>query len=489
MTMTSRRFPSLVLTLLLLAQLTLAASCGGDSPASADTTAPDGETSSAESEEPSHQLPEGDFGGKTIHVFLWDETTLAVTEENGDVINDATFRRNQKIEDLYNVEFTYEVRPGSGSSWTEWIGTVTSSVLAGDDAIQLAGGYGYRLADASLDGSFHNLNELPHIDFSKPWWPSNINEAGNLGGALYMALGNIETIYYDVTYVQYFNKLLAQELKLPDLYRLVRDGKWTVEALDSLCKGAAKDINGDTVMDQNDRFGYLSAQNMEIDAFLDSCEVTVTERDKDGLPVLAGLTQHYVDVQQRIRDLTKQDYVLYIVDNNDVFSNMFRNGQGLFFGYKLGLSHSLRDMETDFGILPYPKWDEKQDGYRTYNALGNATSFCVPITADPEMMGCIVEALSCLGWADVLPEYYEKALKGKSARDDESAEMLDIILDNIHFDFTQFYSYAFGNQKAPSMLLRMSIKNDKEIASMWAADESVYNATMEKLINTLKAAD
>ncbi len=484
--MTARQHTSLAMTMLLFAQILLAASCGGDAGTPGVTDAAPGDTTSAAPEEPSYQLPSGDFGGKTVNFFFWDRTTLAATEENGDVINDAMFRRNQKIEEMYNVDFAYDLRPGSVNDWANWIGTLSASVLAGDDAIQIGGGYGYRLALSSLDGSYQNLNEMPHIDFSQPWWPSNINEAGNLGGALYMALGNIDTMYYDVTYVQYFNKVLAEEMKLPDLYQLVRDGKWTIDKLDSLCKDAAKDINGDTVMDTNDRFGYVSLRNMEVDAFLDSCQVKITERDSDGMPVLTGLTQHYVDVQQRVSSLLKQDYVMYAASDSVPTDDMFRSSQVLFTGDKLQKSHGFRDMETDFGILPYPKWDEAQDGYRTYNALGNATSIVVPITADPEMMGCIVEALAYLGWKDVLPEYYNKALKGKSARDDESGEMLDIIFDNIHFDFTQFYSYTFGDQKAPSMLLRMSIKNDKEIASMWAADEAMYQATMEKLIAMLK---
>ena len=94
--------------------------------------------------------------------------------------------------------------------------------------------------------------------------------------------------------------------------------------------------------------------------------------------------------------------------------------------------------------------------------------------------------MAYLGWRDIRPQYIEKSLKSKGARDDESAEMLDIIYDNVYMEFTQFYSSAFGDQEAPSMMLRMSFKNKQALATMWAEREAKYAATMETLISALK---
>ncbi len=469
---------SAALTAILTASLLLSAvSCGADAgTVTADSTgdpSPDNTTAEV------IPLPEGNFGGKDCRMYFWIYSPLGTTEENGDVINDAMVRRNRKIEEQYNIHFVYDLRDG----WADWVQQLSQTVLAGDDSIDIAGGYGYRLANASLDGCYQNLNTISQIDFTKPWWPGSINEAGNLGGALYMALGNIDTTYYDVTYAMYFNKVLAADFKLPDLYQIVRDGKWTIDKLDELSKNAAVDVNGDSVMNENDRFGCAFKTNMEIDAFLDSCAVKITDRDSDGMPVLLPLQQHYVDVQERVSRLTGTDYVFYDQKNVD---QMFRNSQIMFTGDCLAVAQVNRDMKDDFGILPYPKWDEKQDSYRTYNALGDATSIVVPNTADPDMAGCVIEALAYYGWRDILPEYYEKALKGKTARDDESADMLDIIFDNIHFDFTQFYSFSFGDERSPSMLLRMSLKKGTGLASMWASDETMFQTKMEELVNKLK---
>ena len=55
--------------------------------------------------------------------------------------------------------------------------------------------------------------------------------------------------------------------------------------------------------------------------------------------------------------------------------------------------------------------------------------------ADAEKLGAALEAMSFYGYRDVIPVYKEVALKTKTTRDNESADMLDIIFGTIYFDF------------------------------------------------------
>lgn len=48
-------------------------------------------------------------------------TQIAVTEETGDIINDAVFRRNSVAQEMYNVNFVYDVREGSSESGKPFI--------------------------------------------------------------------------------------------------------------------------------------------------------------------------------------------------------------------------------------------------------------------------------------------------------------------------------------------------------------------------------
>ncbi len=72
----------------------------------------------------------------------------------------------------------------------------------------------------------------------------------------------------------------------------------------------------------------------------------------------------------------------------------------------------LREMETDFGIIPYPKYDENQSSYATRLCYYMPT--VVPITIKGERLdraGVMLEALACEYASNVVPAYYEIALK------------------------------------------------------------------------------
>ena len=59
----------------------------------------------------------------------------------------------------------------------------------------------------------------------------------------------------------------------------------------------------------------------------------------------------------------------------------------------LGKSEQLRAMNDDFGILPYPKYDENQKQYHS-TSLDEFSLFVLPIDVkDKEMSAIITEAL------------------------------------------------------------------------------------------------
>lgn len=91
-----------------------------------------------------------------------------------------------------------------------------------------------------------------------------------------------------------------------------------------------------------------------------------------------------------------------------------------------------RAMETDFGILPMPKFDKEQKEYFSIVSTGSANTISIPVTADAERSGAVIEALSAESHYILTPAFYDTVLKTKAARDDDSADMLDIIFANRH---------------------------------------------------------
>ena len=152
--------------------------------------------------------------------------------------------------------------------------------------------------------------------------------------------------------------------------------------------------------------------------------------------------------------------------------------------FGVGEAANLRDSEVDFGIIPYPKWDEAQDGYYTHVDAMNGM-LCFPINApDYERTGIIVEALAAESWKQVMPVYYDRALGEKYFRDDISIEMMDIIMNGIVYDF----GYIFDEWKDCTWtIVRLVAKQSADVASHWAAIESSVTEHYNKLYESVLA--
>jgi hypothetical protein len=116
-----------------------------------------------------------------------------------------------------------------------------------------------------------------------------------------------------------------------------------------------------------------------------------------------------------------------VVDGTNIQA-AFEQGRALFYGEVMQCVMRMRQSETDFGILPFPKADAEQGEYYTNVHRFASSTVAIPVSVeDVERAGVIVEALAHGSMKYVKPAYYDIALKTKFARDDESSEMLDIL--------------------------------------------------------------
>jgi len=144
----------------------------------------------------------------------------------------------------------------------------------------------------------------------------------------------------------------------------------------------------------------------------------------------------------------------------------------------------MREMESDYGILVYPKYDEYQEKYQTC-AHDNYSLFCVPITvpgSSLEMIGAVTEALAAESYRNVTPAYFDVVLKGKLARDPESGLMLDLLVENMIFDPAAIYSGDLGDIGWTYRQLYdgHNAGTSADIASWFAKRQKLYNKAFEK---------
>ena len=70
-----------------------------------------------------------------------------------------------------------------------------------------------------------------YINFSKPWWDGKMVKGLTIDGKVYFATGDILTSDNDGTFALLFNKKIATEIKMPDLYKMVDNGTWTMDQM------------------------------------------------------------------------------------------------------------------------------------------------------------------------------------------------------------------------------------------------------------------
>jgi len=133
-------------------------------------------------------------------------------------------------------------------------------------------------------------------------------------------------------------------------------------------------------------------------------------------------------------------------------------------------------MESDFGIIPLPKYDEAQETYYTATHPQYVSFMTIPVTnAEPERTGKIMEAMNAYSTEYVVPAVYQTTLVGKVIRDEESEEMLDIIFASRNFDI----SFAFNSSTGLQTFLQ-----DIVVASSfnYASKEAANKTKVEKAI-------
>ena len=405
--------------------------------------------------------------------------------ENGDIINDAVYKRNKTVESRLNIK----IKPIGiiDASWThayEFFDYIKRSVSAGDDEFDVILGYAALMPQYAMQGLYLNINDLPYVDMEKPWWSQNFREEMSIGGKCYLLEGDYSLSLLARAMCVFYNKNQAENLGLENLYQTVINGDWTFDKMGEISKSAYVDLNGNGKRDSGDRFGTTITVGTYIDNMWFSFDQPVTTMDGDGYPVLAANTPKMAEMVLKTYEFLYEnegvDAPPETVENEPVNLNNFSSGNILFWPNTLYKNVMLRAMETDYGILPYPKWNKEQKKYMT-GAQDNFSIIAIPATcSDKELVSAALEALSAESYRSVTPAYYEIALKKKYLRDDESVMMLDIIRSGLSFNFGAYHTDTIGDLR----LLYRFLMNDKKSdwVSAYEKKEAAYQTGLEKTI-------
>lgn len=484
-----RTLALLTAALMLTSALT---SCGGETPAtttnettdaaSADTAPVTEELDTLEQRQlVDDGLEDRDFGGATFTILgvEYFEDYYHIEEENGDIMDDTVFRRNSAVMERFNIQFVVEPM-----EYGSQVSHMKTAVLAGDDAYQLYAGHVVASGAVTTDAMFLNWYDVPHVDFSRPWWSKSTVEDLTYDGKTFLAVGDFALGALSNTYCVFFNKQIANDYDLPDLYEIVNDGKWTVDRMTEISREVYRDINGDGVSDMNDLHGLTLFVGSPANALLWAFGEKIAKPQPDGTITLDYFNTRMVDIYQKMYDLLWVGNTTYAqtIDEPDfgtAVRKKFNEGNALFTIDGLMVATAdLRDSDTEYGIIPMPKWDEAQEAYYTM-VDGSHDVLGIPMTVrDPDMVGTVVEALNAESYKRTVPVYYDIVLKTKGSRDEESVAIIDMICQNRIFDF----AYVYGGWSSPCFWPQTLMnKKSADISSYYEKSHKSFDKYMDKI--------
>ena len=421
-------------------------------------------------------LPDVNMDGYTFKVHGREEVELKsffAEEEVGEPVNDALYYARRDISERFNAEIDVYV---SGCDDFAQVNEIKKMVTSDDDIYNMMGGHDALLGNLSLDNYFVNIYNLPYQDFEKPWW-SGVEDLTFMDQC-YLITSDMSFLGLKNAKALFINKAIMADYGIEIPYQQVFDGKWTIDSLIELSKDVYEDLNANSTVDADDLYGFITEPNCY--GFLESFGVDTTIREDDTLHV--DFDMEFVSgVVSKIYDYLYQSKGATTTGENNLHAiEEFKNHKAMIIhiGVDFAASDARHVEGLDYGILPMPKWDEKQEDYKT---MVMHYPFIVPATLreeNYENTSILIEALSAEGYKQVFPAYFEIALKQKYSTDNESMRVLDIINESKAVSF----SWAYENWEGFDLCLYYIYeKGSDNFASYYAANQKKAAKRAEKV--------
>ena len=390
-----------------------------------------------------------------VEADLWNmNTDLAPTAYTGDVISSAIYSRNEYVQDTYNCFITEH----NDISFYNMASQISMLVLSGEckdyDAAYCEGSSVNQLVSQNL---VENLYSFSALQLDQSWWSQIVNREATLGTGKYQTLyftqSNLSLTAFDLTWCIYFNKKMYTDRQIAEnFYEMVREKEWTVDQLYTAAKSVAAMMDEESFAytpEGKSIYGMTTYWNGAKAMFIGGGAELVTRNEDDDI-VVASFGDGYVSLCESLAKLFGEAGTFTYggastgttTGNASDYLKIFNNNRALFLGAEVKSSVSdLKDFSYDFGILPMPTYAAGDD-YRSWvNYL--APVLVIPKnTEDPGKATILLDVLSYYSDQDVLPIYYDKVLRGRGAKDQDSWEMLEVINRSRCFEASIAYGWS-----------------------------------------------
>ncbi len=462
-----------------------AASCGSSDPApSGGDTTPPASDSADTSAADINPFEVKDFGGYECRILSISKENATPDEiwveaETGDVLDDAIFKRNRAVEEALGIKI---VQAMDGVERNTMAKTIQPLLMAGDHAFDFAL-CNFRCLNSilGLEGALVELNSIESLDLDADWWDPTSLDAFSIAGREYVVSGSLNLNASLALYGLLFNKALIEDLHMESPYDLVRSGSWTLDKMSKMMADAKRDLDGNSQWNDEDRYGLIATQNSIKYLFLGTGEELIA-KNEEGIPAI-NRTERLHDAIAKVLTVGFERYQSIAYTQGEAnLADFFLQNKALFFQSSLENTLSLRNMDADYGIIPAPKLDEKQENYYCPQAATRTTMLTVPaFNPDLERTGIILNAMGYYSEELVMPAFYESTLSAKGVRDEESLEMLELMNKSKFYVINEVFDFGSAN----NIFKNLDNSKNNDFASQLASFESAINTAIEDFLDTI----
>lgn len=429
-----------------------------------------------------------DLGGEVIRLWYttdWPSYTDLPGEQSGDIVDEAVYSQNLAVQERLNCTIDFV---DSGVYQGECNKAISTLLLANDTTFDIYCATQWNGVILISQGLYLNINDMPYLSLHEPWWDLAYMEQTSMGtDRIYTLVG--DCIIDRLRYLScvYYNKQMYRDLfgDADGLYQTVLDGEWTYETLKTISETVFSDINNNGKTDEEDTIGARLCWNQDIMALQYCTGVPLTARDEDNIPYLVANSEKMADVARDLYTLSYETNGIIYGDKKEaeeieLATKQFTEDKSMFLFGQLQTSESLRDMKTDFGVIPTPKYDAEQKNYYSY-MFEAMRLMALPYNCQkPETVCAVLEELAFEGYTAVSPVYYGTVLKNKYARDDISSQMIDMVRNGLHTDIALVHVTEWN---VLSCYVRYLLqKKSYDFASYYEKMEKVTVSSGEKFI-------
>lgn len=431
-----------------------------------------------------------DFEGDTLKILHRD--SLPVQREwykdvAEDDLDEVIAMRNEAVAETLNVKVAYEAM--GSSLYEDCLNQFTTAIKEDVDNdfhnYDIVANYAYAGANVAVRDYIANLADksvFPYFEFSLPCWNQAIVNTTLINDQLYYITGDINLSTFDKTMVIFLNKKMYNDKKdandPEDLQDLALEGYDSVNKVgqaggftyDDLYRWSTvwEDNNGESGS-QHDDFHAISAGygSIPLDAFPYAWDLEYIETNADGSHAYAVSGNAKVEAA-----ITKAQNLLNGSISEGV-SNHDDTGNCSLGGYSEPISHfaadksifalhilynnetdntTLREMSSEFGLLPMPKYDADQENYGTtahdaYTLMTVIDHANSSIPTKGEMVSAYLQYSTEESYTNVRGYYINRIVKPKYFGTDDtngsvtkSIAIFNIIADNVEFTFISVYA-------------------------------------------------